>query len=257
MTSPNEGALDGKVAIVTGGARGMGFHFAAALAKAGCAVVIQDQHGAEAAAVRLGEQGARAEWSEGDISVEADVARMADRAVQQLGRIDILVNNAAIFTSLVPTAFEALTVGEWDRMMAVNVRGPFLAARAAIGPMRASGGGRIVNIASTVAQTGLPHFVQYTASKGAVVSMTRAMARELASANILVNAIAPGYTITDGVQDNPAQQAALGPLGLARRSIKRDQVPADLVDTLLFLCGSGSAFITGQTISVDGGGVMS
>ncbi len=253
MDDPGERALEGKVAIVTGGARGMGFHFATALAQAGCAVLIQDLQGAGDAVARLGGQTA---FADGDISSEADVARMAALVTERFGRLDILVNNAAIFTSLMPTAFEALTVAEWDRLMAVNVRGPFLASRAAVPLMRASGGGRIVNIASTVAHSGLPQFVHYTASKGAVVSMTRAMARELAPAGILVNAIAPGYTMTDGVQANPGQQAALGPLGLARRSIKRDQVPADLVGTLLFLCGSASAFITGQTISVDGGGVM-
>ncbi len=245
--------MNGKTAIVTGGASGMGFQFARALAAAGASVLIQDVLGAEAAAARLGEAAAH---SEGDISNEADVARMADHALQRFGRIDILVNNAAIFTSLLPTPFEALGVDEWDRLMAVNVRGPFLAFRAVIGPMRRQGGGRIVNISSTVAATGLPQFVHYSASKGAVAAMTRALARELASASILVNAIAPGYTITDGVAGNPAQREALGPLGLARRSIKRDQTPDDLVGALLFLCGEASSFVTGQTITVDGGSVM-
>ena len=254
--SRDNGALDGKVAVVTGAARGMGFHFAAALAASGCAVLIQDLHGAADAASRLAETGARAESVDGDISSEADVARMAEHVAARFGRLDILVNNAAVFTSLMPTPFETLTVAEWDRLMAVNVRGPFLASRAAVALMRGNGGGRIVNIASTVAYTGLPQFVHYSASKGAVVSMTRAMARELASSNILVNAIAPGYTLTDGVQGNPGQQAMLGPLGMARRSIKRDQVPADLVGTLLFLCGDGASFMTGQTLSVDGGNLM-
>ncbi len=253
---PNGMELDGKAAVVTGGGSGMGFHFAVALAASGCAVLVQDLRGAEEAASRLRADGARAEWSQGDVSSKADVARMADHAVDKFGRLDILVNNAAIFTSLVPTPFDALEVEEWDRMMAVNVRGPFLASRAAVGPMRANGGGRIVNIASTVAYTGLPQFVHYTASKGAVVAMTKAMARELAPSNILVNAIAPGYTLTDGVLGHDRQREMLGPLGLSRRSIKRDQVPADLVGTLLFLCGDNSSFITGQTISVDGGGTM-
>lgn len=219
-------------------------------------MLVQDLQGAAEAAARLAERGHDAAAVDGDVSSEADVSRMAALVAERFGRLDILVNNAAIFTSLMPTAFEALTVAEWDRLMAVNVRGPFLASRAAVPLMRANRGGRIINIASTVAHSGLPQFVHYTASKGAVVAMTRAMARELASANILVNAIAPGYTMTGGVQANPGQQAALGPLGLARRSIKRDQVPADIVGTLLFLCGDASAFITGQTINVDGGGVM-
>ncbi len=248
--------LEGKVALVTGGARGMGYHFAAALAAAGCAVLVQDFQGAEAAAQNLASRGVNAAWSEGDIACEADVSRMTEHALEKLGRIDILINNAGIFTSLLPTPFETISVAAWDRIMAVNVRGPFLASRAVGAPMRAAGGGRIINIASTVAFSGLPQFVHYTASKGAVVSMTRAMARELASANILVNAIAPGYTLTDGAQENSAQRAALEPMGMARRSIKRDQVPSDLVGSLLFLCGPASAFITGQTISVDGGGVM-
>lgn len=248
--------MKGKIAIVTGGASGMRFHFASALATAGARVLVQDLAGAEATAARLRAEGLDAEHADGDIASEPDVARMTAHALDRFGRVDILVNNAAIFTSLLPKPFEALTADEWDRIMAVNARGPFLASRSVIEPMRRAGGGRIVNIASTVAHTGLPQFVHYSASKGAVVSMTRAMARELAPSNILVNAIAPGYTITDGVLGNPDQRDALGPLGLARRSIKRDQTPADLVGALLFLCGDASAFITGQTLSVDGGGVM-
>jgi len=248
--------MQGKVAIVTGGAKGMGYHFAAALAAQGAKVVIQDLAGGEAAAARLRAEGASVAHVDGDISAEADVAHMAAHALDQFGGIDILVNNAAIFTTLLPQAFESLSVAEWDRIMAVNVRGPFLASRAVIAPMRRAGGGRIVNIASTVAYSGLPLFVHYTASKGAVVSMTRAMARELAEANILVNAIAPGYTITDGVRGNPEQRNALGPIGMARRALKREQVPQDLVGALLFLCGEASSFITGQTLAVDGGGVM-
>ncbi len=248
--------LEGKVALVTGGARGMGFHFAAALGAQGCAILVQDFQGAEAAAQNLRNQGVNATWSEGDIAAESDVSGMTEHALEKFGRIDILINNAGIFTSLLPTPFESISVAAWDRIMAVNARGPFLASRAVIAPMRAAGGGRIINIASTVAASGLPQFVHYTASKGAVVSMTRAMARELASANILVNAIAPGYTLTDGAQENAAQRATLEPMGMARRSIKRDQLPSDLVGTVLFLCSPASAFITGQTINVDGGGVM-
>ena len=248
--------MDGQVAIVTGGARGMGYQFASALAALGASVLVQDLAGSADAAGRLRAEGAAIEFSEGDISSEPDVARMTAHALDRFGRIDVLVNNAAIFTSLLPKPFETLTVDEWDRIMAVNVRGPFLAARTVIGPMRRQGGGRIVNIASTVAYTGLPNFVHYSASKGAVVSMTRALARELAASGILVNAIAPGYTITDGVVGNPDQRSALGPLGMARRAIKRDQVPDDLVGTLLFLCGPASSFMTGQTLTVDGGNVM-
>ena len=248
--------MQGKVAIVTGAARGMGFHFASALAARGASVLVQDMAGAAEAAVRLRAEGAAAEHAEGDVSAEADVAAMVAHALDRFGRVDILVNNAAIFTSLLPTPFEALSVADWDRVMAVNVRGPFLAARAVVAPMRQGGGGRIVNIASTVAYTGLPQFVHYSASKGAVVTMTRALARELASSNILVNAIAPGYTITDGVIGNARQREVLGPLGLGRRSIKREQVPDDLVGTLLYLCGEASDFVTGQTISVDGGSTM-
>lgn len=248
--------LEDKVAIVTGGARGMGLHFARALARAGAAVVVQDLTGAEEAADGLRATGARACHAGGDVAAEEAAADMVARARAEFGRVDILVNNAGIFTSLKPKAFDDVTVEEWDRVMAVNVRGPFLAARAAVGPMRANGGGRIVNVASTVAYSGLPKFVHYTASKGALVSMTRAMARELASDNILVNAIAPGYTLTDGAKANAVQRDALAPLGMSRRSIKRDQRPDDLVGALMFLCGEGAAFITGQTLSVDGGGVM-
>lgn len=245
--------LAGKVAIVTGGAKGIGYAVAEALAARGAAVVIADVAGAEAAASRLSVKGARAVSVAVDVASESDTAGMAAAAISSFGGIDILVNNAAIFASLTPKPFEEIDPAEWRRVMDVNTTGVFLCTRAVLPAMKAGGGGRVINISSGVAFKGNPWFAHYVASKGAVLSMTRALATELGRHNVLVNSVAPGFTLSDGVVANPALVAGAKEPSLRGRVLARDMVPADLVGAVAFFAGPDSAFITGQTLVVDGG----
>jgi len=245
--------LAGKVALVTGGAKGIGFAIASDLAKRGAAVLIADLEGARAAAEQLKKSGHRALGLEADVASEHDVARLADAATQEFGGLDILINNAAIFSALRRRPFEEIDPAEWRRVMEVNTLGPFLCCRAVLPLFRARGGGRIVNISSGVAFKGNPGMAHYVASKGAVVSLTRALATELGPFKILVNSVAPGLTLSDGVLENPELLAGAREFSVRTRALARDMTPADLVGTVAFLVGPDSAFVTGQTIVVDGG----
>ena len=245
--------LEGRVAIVTGGAMGIGFAAAETLAERGAAVLIADREGAAQAAGRLAAQGRRALGLAVDVASEADTAAMVARAEAELGGVDILVNNAAVFTSLTPQPFEAIDPAEWRRVMDVNVMGVFLGCRAALPAFKRRGGGRIINIASGVAFKGNPYMAHYVASKGAVVSLTRALATELGPHNVLVNAVAPGFTLSDGVRRNPSLIAGVQERSVRTRAVARDMVPADLVGAIAFFAGPDSAFITGQTLVIDGG----
>jgi NAD(P)-dependent dehydrogenase (short-subunit alcohol dehydrogenase family) len=242
--------LEGRVAIVTGGAMGIGRAIAEALAAEGARIVIADLDGAEEAAAALPTDavGVRV-----DVSQEADVEAMARAAVDRFGRIDALVNNAGIYTSLVPKPFEEIDPAEWRSVMDVNVLGMFLCCRAVMPQMKAQGEGRIVNIASGTPFKGVPFLMHYVVSKGAVVALTRALAKEVGGAGVLVNTVAPGFTMSDGVLANPVQVQALQEVSLKARVIQRDQVPADIVGSVVFFCGPESAFITGQALVVDGG----
>lgn len=245
-----------RVAIVTGGASGIGLAFAQALADAGYGVVIGDLRGADEAASRLRTGGARAVGVQADVTRDADAQAMVDAATQQLGRLDVLVNNAGLFTGLALKPFSQIGNDEWMRVMQVNTLGPFVCAKAALPALLQSPAGRIVNIASTTAIKGTPMMLHYVSSKGAVIAFTRSLARELGPQNITVNAIAPGFTLSDGVLEAGLHDKIGDAARRTSRSIQRDQVPADLVGALLFLAGEGSAFITGQTIAVDGGSVF-
>jgi NAD(P)-dependent dehydrogenase (short-subunit alcohol dehydrogenase family) len=241
--------LDGKVAIVTGGAQGIGRAIADRLAADGARIVIADLKGAEAAA---------ADFADGvgltvDVSSEDDVARMASEAAERCGRIDVLVNNAGLYASLAMRPFEQIPVDEWRRVMDVNVLSMFLTCRAVVAHMREQGGGRIVNISSGTPFRGVPFVLHYVTSKGAIVALTRALAKELGGDEILVNCVAPGFTMSDGVQENPEVVEALRDVSVSARTIKRDQVPEDVVGAVAFLCGPESTFITGQTMVIDGG----
>ena len=245
--------LQGKVAVVTGGAMGIGRAMAEALAAEGAAVLIADLDGAERAADEMRAKGWRAAGASADVAKAEDMQRMAAQAVETFGGVDVLVNNAGIYSSLVPGPFEQQTTEQWQRIMAVNVIGVFHACQAITPLMRDRGGGRIINVSSGTPFKGVPFLLHYVASKGAVNAMTRALARELGAAGILVNGIAPGFTLSDGVKANPVQLEKLQEVSLKARTLQRDQVPADLVGAVCFFAGPDSGFITGQTLVVDGG----
>jgi NAD(P)-dependent dehydrogenase (short-subunit alcohol dehydrogenase family) len=243
------GALQGKVAIVTGGAQGIGRAIADRLAADGVRIVIADLKGAEDAA---------ADFADGvgltvDVSSEDDVARMAAETVERCGAIDVLVNNAGLYASLAMRPFEQIPVDEWRQVMDVNVLSMFLTCRAVVPQMREQGGGRIVNISSGTPFRGVPFVLHYVTSKGAIVALTRALAKELGNDEILVNCVAPGFTMSAGVQEHPEVIEALRDVSIASRTIKRDMVPEDVVGAVAFLCGPESSFLTGQTMVIDGG----
>jgi NAD(P)-dependent dehydrogenase (short-subunit alcohol dehydrogenase family) len=243
----------GKVALVTGGARGIGFAVAADLARRGAAIILADLEGSKVAAEQLCNDGCRALGLQADVASEQDVALLAQAATAEFGGLDILVNNAAIFSALRRRPFEEIDPAEWRRVMEVNTLGPFLCCRAVLPLLKARGGGRIINISSGVAFKGNPGMAHYVASKGAVVSLTRALATELGPFKILVNSVAPGLTLSDGVLENPELLAGAREFSVRTRALARDMTPADLVGAVAFLAGPDSAFITGQTIVVDGG----
>jgi NAD(P)-dependent dehydrogenase (short-subunit alcohol dehydrogenase family) len=242
--------LTGKSAIVTGAGGGLGFAFAEALARAGARVTIADINAGAAreAATRLAPQGGALAVAV-DVSDEASVQTMVREVVAAQGGVDILVNNAAIYAGLKREPFFEISTDEWDRVMSVNVKGVFLCAKA-VYPHLKGRGGKIVNIASATVFSGSPLWMHYVASKGAVIAMTRVMARELGEHGINVNAIAPGFTLTD------ASRAAIEDAenyGVARGAIHRASQPADMVGACLWLASSLSDFVTGQTVIVDGG----
>jgi NAD(P)-dependent dehydrogenase (short-subunit alcohol dehydrogenase family) len=237
--------LKDKVAIVTGGATGIGKAIAARLARDGARVVVADLQKASNGALNL----------QVDVSKEDQVNRMAAETMSALGRIDILVNNAAIFSTLELRPFESIPVDEFRRVMEVNIMGVWLCCRACAPHMRKGGYGRIVNLASGAPLKGVPLFLHYISSKGAVIAMTRGLARELGKDGITVNSLAPGFTLSENV----AQQAAhvqQGERTRLTRAIQRDETPEDLVGTVSFLASEDAAFLTGQTLVVDGGSAM-
>ena len=241
--------LDGKVALVTGAAQGIGRAIADGLSAAGARVVVADLRGAdEAAASYPGGVGVT-----GDVSNEGDVARIVADAVDRCGGVDILVNNAGLYASLEMRPFEQIPLDEWRQVMDVNVASMFLMCREVVPVMRARGGGRIVNISSGTPFRGVPFLLHYVTSKGAIVTLTRALAKELGKDNVLVNCVAPGFTLSAGVEAHPEVIEKLRDVSVAARTLQRDQVPEDVVGAVVFLCGPGSDFVTGQTMVIDGG----
>jgi NAD(P)-dependent dehydrogenase (short-subunit alcohol dehydrogenase family) len=246
-------SMQGPVAIVTGAAMGIGYAIAQKLAERGSRIVIVDRSDAAGAAERLTREGFEAIGIEADVSSEEETAKAATTAETIFGRIDILVNNAGIYSTLKPRTFDKISVDEFRRVMDVNVLGVFLCCRAVLPAFRRAGGGRIVNISSGVAFKGNPLMAHYVASKGAVISFTRALATELGADGITVNSVAPGFTLSDGVERNPELVAGVKGPSLRNRVIARDMVPDDVVGAVAFFTGPDSAFITGQTMVVDGG----
>jgi NAD(P)-dependent dehydrogenase (short-subunit alcohol dehydrogenase family) len=240
--------LADRVVIVTGGAMGIGRAIAERLRDEGASVVVADLRGAEAAAAEIGGLGLTV-----DVSSEADTEAMAAAALERYGRIDGLINNAGIYSSLEPKPFEEIGVDEWRKVYDVNVLGMFLATRAVVPAMRAAGYGRIVNIASGTPYKGVPFLLHYVTSKGAVIAMTRAVAKEVGADGILVNTVSPGFTMSDGVLANPVQVEKLQEVSLQARLVQRDQFPGDIVGAVAFFCSPDADFITGQSLVVDGG----
>jgi len=248
--------LDGRVAIVTGGAKGIGRYYSQALAREGARGMIADiADGSELAAEIAKTSGANSVTSATvDVSDEASVTELVGTTMARFGRIDILVNNAALFAPLQEQPFAEIDADLWDRVMAVNVRGMFLMAKHVTPHMIAQRYGKIINIGSGTAARGIPHMLHYVTSKGAVTAFTRALSRELGAHNICVNTLAPGFTVSDSVvEQNPGHLKSAREPAIARRALKRDEVPEDLVGTLIFLASAESDFITGQTLAVDGG----
>ncbi len=248
--------LDGRVAIVTGGAKGIGRHYSLALAAEGARVMIADiADGGELAAEIAKAHGANSVTSHHvDVSDEDFVKRLVAATMGRFGQIDILVNNAALFAPLQEQPFADIDVALWDRVMAINVRGLFLMAKHVAPHMIARRTGKIINIGSGTAARGIPHMLHYVTSKGAVTAFTRALSRELGEHNICVNTLAPGFTISDSVvSHNPGHLESARAPAIQRRALKRDELPEDLVGTLVFLASPESDFITGQTLAVDGG----
>jgi NAD(P)-dependent dehydrogenase (short-subunit alcohol dehydrogenase family) len=233
-------ALDGKVAVVTGGAQGIGAAIARGLEAEGAEVVVAD--------LEPPEGGIQA-----DVSSEKDVERMVGEALERNGRIDILVNNAGLYASLEMRTFTAIPLEEWNRVMEVNVGSMFLTCRAVVPVMREHGGGKIVNISSGTPFRGVPFLLHYVTSKGAIVAFTRSLAKEVGRDGIHVNCVAPGFTMSEGVKSHPEVIEALRDVSVAARTIKRDQVPEDVVGAVVFLCTPAADFITGQTMVIDGG----
>jgi len=248
--------LDGRVAILTGGAKGIGRHYARALAAEGARLMIADiADGKEIAAELARQHGANSVASSvTDVSDEDAVKALVGKTMDRFGRIDILVNNAALFAPLQEQKATEIDVALWDRVMAINVRGVFLMAKHVAPHMIAQKYGKIVNISSGTVARGIPNFAHYVTSKGAVTAFTRALSRELGEHNICVNNLAPGFTLSDSVIDeNPQHLAHSRAPSIVRRAIKRDEYPQDLLGALVFLASAESDFITGQTIAVDGG----
>ena len=241
--------LEGKVAIVTGGGIGLGRAYCKALAAEGAKIVVADIE-VNAAGTVADEVGGIA--VKVDVTSEKETQAMAAKALDTYGRIDILVNNAGMYSSIKKRPFTDIPLEEWDRCMAVNVKGVYLCCRAVYPQMKKQKAGKIINISSGTVLGGSPLFLHYVTSKAGVIGLTRALAREIGGDGINVNAITPGLTIADENQKKMLSEEYLAPRRNAR-SFKRDQYPEDLLGAVLFLSSSDSDFITGQTINVDGG----
>ena len=249
--------LKDKVIIVTGGGLGIGRAYSKGLANEEAKVVVADiqVEAARQVADEIKKDGGDALPIAVDVTSPEKTREMAETAVKHYGRIDVLVNNAGLYSTLTKKSFMEIPVEEWDRVMAVNVKGLFLCVQAVYPTMKKQGKGKIVNISSGTVLGGSPFFLHYVSSKAGVLGFTRALARELGPDNIAVNAITPGLTISSpqqaGVMTEEQREDRR-----RRRSFQRDQLPEDLVGTVIFLSSEDSNFITGQTINVDGGGLM-
>jgi 3-oxoacyl-[acyl-carrier protein] reductase len=247
--------LEEKVAIVTGGASGLGKTFCLALAEQGAKLVVADIKEKEAlqTASEIQDKGGKAIAIKADVTSEEATLAMAKETIKKFGRIDILVNNAAMVYGITRRPFTEIPVDEWDKLMAVNLKGAFLCSRAVFPQMKKQGKGKIINLTSETAFTGSRHMVHYVTSKGGIISFTKALAVEVGQYGIRVNALGPGFTDSEAsrslINDIAKYDVSLTPLG-------RLEVPEDLVGSLIFLASDDSDFVTGQTLVVDGGRYM-
>ena len=250
---PIHDLLSGRTIIVTGAATGIGQAFAVGAAAQGANVVVADINPADDTVAAVEAAGGQALAVRVDVADNASVQTMASAALQRFGRIDGLVNNAAYFREVTLTPFEDLDPAQWDHLFAVNVKGVWQCCKAVMPAMREQQSGAIVNIASVVAVAGQPGYLHYVASKGAVLAMTKGLAKECGPHKVRVNVIAPGFVITDATRNRPIewQQSFL-----KARAISREQRPDDLVGTALYLLSDLAGFVSGQTIVVDGGHIM-
>ena len=240
-----------QVVVVTGGAKGIGLAYVHGLAKSGYAVVVADLGDTDAAVAEAAQLGAPALGVHCDVGDPDSTQAMADAALERFGRIDALVNNAGYFTQIVKQSFDEISLEEWELAYRVNVIGTWLCTKACVPAMRAQGRGKIVNTSSMTVPSGIPGFLHYVASKGAVVAVTRALARELGGDNITVNTISPDYIPHD--PGYAGRQPEMSAFIANQRCLKRDQVPEDMVGTLLYLVSEASDFVTGQDFWVNGG----
>jgi NAD(P)-dependent dehydrogenase (short-subunit alcohol dehydrogenase family) len=245
--------LAGRTIIITGAATGIGQAFAVGCAAQGANVVVADMHAADETVSLVEAAGGKALAVRVDVADNLSVQAMASAAQQRFGRIDGLVNNAAYFREVKLTPFEELDPAQWERIFAVNVKGVWQCCKAVMPAMRERKSGSIVNIASVVAVAGQPGYLHYVATKGAVLAMTKGLAKECGPSGVRVNVIAPGFVITDATKNRPIewQQSFL-----KARAISREQKPDDLVGTALYLLSDLAAFVSGQTLVVDGGHIM-
>ena len=248
------GRIEGKTAIITGAGRGIGAVMAKHMASEGANVVVTDVLDTDSTVEAIKAVGGNAMGMSCDVTSDESLAEVVAATERQYGKLDILVNNASIFAALQPKPFLQIDNDEFDKVMTVNARGVHQATRAVVPAMIRAGGGKIVNIASGTFYYGPPGLSHYTASKGAVIALTRGYGRELGDKNIQINAIAPGLTESESIRGHAGFDPARGPT-VASRSIKREMVPEDLLGSLMFLITPDSDFLTGQTINVDGGKV--
>ena len=251
------GRLDGRVALVTGGAQGLGAAYCKAMAAEGAQVVVADVADGSTVVGIVEQAGGIAMAVTADVTDQDSCDNMVAEAIKAYGKLDILVANAGLYAKLKRKPGIEIDVAEWDQVMAVNVRGVWQSAKAAVPEMQKQGYGKIINISSGRAFKGGPGMLHYDASKGAVIGITRSLARELGDDGIRVNAIAPGATDTAAyLAGETEEMRASRTRGLTQRALKRAETPEDLVGTCIFLASPDSDFMTGQTIVVDGGNVM-
>jgi len=248
--------LQGKVAIITGGARGLGKAYAMRMAEEGAKLVVADVLDTRPVQKDIEAKGGEVLALQTDVTDEKGTEEMARKAVDRFGGIDILVNNAAMFASIEKKPFYDISASEWDQVISVNLKGTFLCSKAVYPQMKKQGKGKIINVSSGTFYSGIPFFLHYVTTKGGVIAFTRALAREVGDHGICVNAIAPGLTVSDGTEESPSYTEDSYKTTANTRCIKKIEMPEDLTGTIVFLASEDSDMITGQTIVVDGGAVF-